>query len=64
MSQEQYHQTVEQGYQYSEDQQILKNHLSILEREIEYYFWQKSVIEKSIAETQLKINKIKEKLCH
>jgi len=64
MSQEQYHQTVEQGYQYSEDQQILKDHLSILEREIEYYFWQKSVIEKSIAETQLKINKIKEKLCH
>lgn len=64
MSQEQYHQTVEQGYQYSEDQQILKDHLSILEREIEYYFWQKSVIEKSIAETHLKINKIKEKLCH
>ena len=64
MSQEQYHQTVEQGYQYSEDQQILKDHLSIVEREIEYYFWQKSVIEKSIAEAQLKINKIKEKLCH
>jgi hypothetical protein len=64
MSQEQYHQTVEQGYQYSEDQEILKDHLSVLEREIEYYHWQKSVVEKSITETQLKINKIKELLCH
>ena len=62
MSQEQYHQTVEQGYQYSEDQEILKDHLSVLEREIEYYYWQKSAVEKSITEAQLKINKIKELL--